>query len=76
MKKNKCYTLIIGKGKGTEYNFPLGMLELQVYPTNALTTIHKFAKQIMKHFDIKDGEIQIHSINFIYYKKETKNESQ
>lgn len=66
--KNKPYCLIIGKGKGKAFNFPLGRLELSVCPFNALTTIRKFAKQIAKHFDIKNGEIQIDSINFTYYK--------
>lgn len=64
---NKNYTLVVGKGKGDSFTFPIGMVEMEINPFHALYTIRKLAKQIAKHYKIKNGEVVIHSVNFVAY---------
>lgn len=65
-------TYKIGKGKGDQYFMGIGSQELQLRDEYKTMTLNKISKIIRDYFEIKDGEIELTSINFSFIQKEEK----
>ena len=56
-----------GKGKGDSYKFGIGMAQAILTKEMLNCTVKQIANKLMDQGKIKNGEIQLESINFMTY---------
>jgi len=59
-----------GKGKGKSFSFDIGMYELKLTKRMLNLTIRQIADELARQYEIKNGNINLNSINFMTYKNQ------
>ncbi len=70
--KSNSYVLKVGHGDKGRFEMPLGSMEAKINLSKANITIKQFAKQLAKQLKIKNGTIEVFSLNFTYTKSAAK----